>query len=125
MSGLDEQALEATVARSEEIARSAPENRELLPPVGPQTYAAGAGYDAPTAVERPISRFVGTRYRAPMLRQGSGEPLVLFHGILGSERMWAHVVSRLAAHHDTVAPTALGHRTGNPASVRPEDVESP
>src|SRR4029450_6957776 len=31
VSGLDEQALEAVVERSEEIARSAPENRELLP----------------------------------------------------------------------------------------------
>ena len=51
-----------------------------------------------------------------------GNPLVLFHGILGSERMWTHVVSRLAAHHDTVAPTALGHRTGNPAAVRPVSI---
>jgi len=50
--GLDEQALEAAIARSEEIARSAPENRELLPPVGPQTYPVGAGYDAATAAVR-------------------------------------------------------------------------
>jgi len=52
VSGLDEQALDAVVARSEEIARLAPENHELLPPVGPQTYPAGAGYDAPTAAVR-------------------------------------------------------------------------
>jgi pimeloyl-ACP methyl ester carboxylesterase len=57
-----------------------------------------------------------------MLRQGSGEPLVLFHGILGSERMWSHVVPRLAAHHDTVALTALGHRTGNPVPQRPVNI---
>jgi predicted Zn-dependent protease len=52
VSGLDEQALEAAIARSEEIARLAPENRELLPPAGPQTYPVGAGYDAPTAAVR-------------------------------------------------------------------------
>src|SRR5262244_3185736 len=52
VSGLDEQALAAVVARSEEIARLAPENRELLPPVGPQAYPAGAGYDAATAAVR-------------------------------------------------------------------------
>jgi predicted Zn-dependent protease len=52
VSGLDQLALEAAIARSEEIARSAPENRELLPPAGPQTYPVGAGYDAPTAAVR-------------------------------------------------------------------------
>ena len=52
VSGLEAEALEAAVARSEEIARSAPENRELLPPAGPQTYPSGAGYDAPTAAVR-------------------------------------------------------------------------
>jgi predicted Zn-dependent protease len=52
VSGLDAGALEAAVARSEEIARSAPENRELLPPLGPQTYPDSAGYDAPTAAVR-------------------------------------------------------------------------
>jgi len=52
VSGLEAEALEAAVARSEQIARSAPENRELLPPAGPQTYPSGAGYDAPTAAVR-------------------------------------------------------------------------
>src|SRR5262245_30729585 len=52
VSGLDEQALEAALVRSEELARSAPENREPLPPAGPQTYADGAGYDARTASVR-------------------------------------------------------------------------
>jgi predicted Zn-dependent protease len=48
-SGLDADALAAAVARSEEIARLAPENPELMPPLGPQDYDAGAGYDAATA----------------------------------------------------------------------------
>lgn len=63
------------------------------------------------------------RYDRPVLRQGSGEPLVLLHGILGSERMWSHVVPLLADHYDVIAPTMLGHRGGRPASVRPVRLE--
>ncbi len=54
-----------------------------------------------------------------MLRQGSGDPLVLFHGILGSERMWRGVVPHLAPHHDTIALTALGHSGGSVPLNRP------
>jgi predicted Zn-dependent protease len=52
VSGLDADALAGAVARSEEIARLAPENPELMPPLGPQSYEAGAGYDAATAEVR-------------------------------------------------------------------------
>jgi pimeloyl-ACP methyl ester carboxylesterase len=58
-----------------------------------------------------------------VLRQGSGEPLVLLHGILGSERMWSHVVPLLAGHYDVIAPTMLGHRGGRPAAARPARLE--
>lgn len=54
-----------------------------------------------------------------MLREGSGEPLVLFHGVLNSERAWAHVVPLLAPSFDTIAPTALGHRGGLAPRERP------
>jgi predicted Zn-dependent protease len=49
VTGRDEKAIEEVVPRSEEIARAAPENPELMPPLGPQVYPAGAGYDAQTA----------------------------------------------------------------------------
>jgi predicted Zn-dependent protease len=49
VTGLEKAALEETVQRSEEVARSAPENPELMAPLGPQVYPPGAGYDAPTA----------------------------------------------------------------------------
>jgi pimeloyl-ACP methyl ester carboxylesterase len=58
-----------------------------------------------------------------MLRQGEGEPLVLLHGITGSERMWRHVVPLLAADHDVIAPTALGHRGGAPLPGGPIDLD--
>jgi pimeloyl-ACP methyl ester carboxylesterase len=54
-----------------------------------------------------------------VLREGSGDPLVLFHPLLGSERAWARVLPLLAPHHDTIAITALGHRGGPPATQRP------
>lgn len=50
-----------------------------------------------------------------MLRQGSGEPLVLFHGVLSAGRVWRHVVPLLAAHYDVIAPTEPGHLGGRPA----------
>ena len=49
---VDDAALAQALARSEEIARTAPENAELMPPLGPQSYEVGAGYDAPTAAMR-------------------------------------------------------------------------
>lgn len=50
-----------------------------------------------------------------MIRTGDGEPLVLLHGITGSETMWRHVVPLLSVHHDVIALTLLGHRWGNRA----------
>lgn len=57
-----------------------------------------------------------------MLREGSGSPLVLLHGILCSERIWNPVVPLLADHHDVIAPTALGHNGGMPVRARPASI---
>jgi pimeloyl-ACP methyl ester carboxylesterase len=57
-----------------------------------------------------------------MLRAGQGPPLVLFHGILGSEAVWRRVVPLVSAHHDTIVPTALGHRGGRHARERPSRI---
>jgi pimeloyl-ACP methyl ester carboxylesterase len=57
-----------------------------------------------------------------MLRQGSGTPLVLLHGILGSAAMWRRVVPLLAPHHDTIALNAMGHRGGSIPAARPTTV---
>ena len=60
-----------------------------------------------------------------MLREGSGEPLVLFHGILCSERVWRNVVPLLAEDFDVVALNALGHRGGPAAGdSRPATIEA-
>jgi pimeloyl-ACP methyl ester carboxylesterase len=50
---------------------------------------------------------------------GSGEPLVLLHGVMGSERMWQDVVPLLEPDYDVIAPTAYGHRGGEAPRVRP------
>jgi pimeloyl-ACP methyl ester carboxylesterase len=58
-----------------------------------------------------------------MLREGSGEPLVLLHGILCTSNVWDEVVPRLAPHYDTVALDALGHRYGPVPARRPVGME--
>lgn len=50
---------------------------------------------------------------------GSGEPMVLLHGVMGSERHWQEVAPLLADHFDVIALTALGHRGGPPPDHRP------
>jgi predicted Zn-dependent protease len=49
VSSLEPDALDKAQRRSEEIARAAPANPELMPPLGPQSYVTGAGFDAATA----------------------------------------------------------------------------
>jgi pimeloyl-ACP methyl ester carboxylesterase len=50
---------------------------------------------------------------------GSGEPLLLLHGVMGSEWMWQGVAPLLASDCEVIAPTALGHNGGPPALTRP------
>lgn len=57
-----------------------------------------------------------------MLRQGNGETLVLFHGILGSPAVWTRVVPLLADDFEVAVPTALGHRGGPRPSRRPTTI---
>src|SRR6185436_19662526 len=63
------------------------------------------------------------RSMSGMLRAGSGSPLVLLHGVTGSAGMWRRVLPLLAAHHDVIAPTALGHRGGTRPTLRPARIE--
>ncbi|MGI8462584.1 MAG: alpha/beta fold hydrolase [Solirubrobacterales bacterium] len=58
-----------------------------------------------------------------MIREGSGEPLLLLHGVTSNERVWRHVVPLLAPRHDVIAPGALGHRGGREARSRPVRIE--
>ncbi|MAL97295.1 MAG: alpha/beta hydrolase [Alteromonadaceae bacterium] len=52
-----------------------------------------------------------------MLREGNGEPVVLFHGVTCSERVWAPIAHLLSPHCEVFAPTSMGHRGG--AAARP------
>jgi predicted Zn-dependent protease len=52
VTSLDERDLDEAQRRSEETARSAPENPGEMAPLGPQTYEQGTGYDAATAAVR-------------------------------------------------------------------------
>ncbi|HEY6762707.1 MAG TPA: alpha/beta hydrolase [Baekduia sp.] len=46
-------------------------------------------------------------------------PLVLFHGMTMSARVWHRVRPLLDADFDVVTPTALGHTGGRPATTNP------
>ena len=54
-----------------------------------------------------------------ILRSGSGEPLFLFHGVTCSAQVWQDVVPLLEGTHEVFVPTALGHRGGPRAEMRP------
>jgi pimeloyl-ACP methyl ester carboxylesterase len=56
-----------------------------------------------------------------MLRSGSGEPLVLLHGVTNGERVWHPVVPLLSDHHDVIVPVALAHKGGRRVTKRPVD----
>jgi len=45
-------------------------------------------------------------------REGSGEPMVLIHGITDTWRSWELIQPTLAREHDTLAVTLLGHSGG-------------
>src|SRR6201997_1298693 len=51
---------------------------------------------------------------ARMHRGGTGQPLLLLHGIGAIWRAWSPVLSYLEAYHDVIVPTLHGH-AGGPA----------
>ena len=56
-------------------------------------------------------------------RHGTGRPIVLLHGGLGSGEMFGPILPTLAEHHEIIAPDLQGH--GRTADVdRPLDVRS-
>src|SRR5574337_1572460 len=50
-------------------------------------------------------------------RAGTGTPLVLLHGALGSWRVWRPVLPYLEPFHEVYAPTLPGHRGGMPLAA--------
>src|ERR1051326_363521 len=117
VTGLDADALAATVVRSEEIARLSPENPELMPPLGPQAYDPGAGYDAATAavhVERlaaaaqPIIAAAGNR---DVDAAGYAAALQRFTAVATSAGLFAHE-PRTAAEFTMTARNRAGTWSG-------------
>ena len=53
------------------------------------------------------------------VRRGSGEPLLLVHGIGDSNRMWSRVLGRLAREHDCYAVDAPGFGRSAPLEGAP------
>ena len=53
------------------------------------------------------------------VRRGSGEPLLLVHGIGDSHRAWTRVIGRLARHHDVIAVDVPGFGRSLPLAEEP------
>jgi pimeloyl-ACP methyl ester carboxylesterase len=58
-----------------------------------------------------------------ILEQGSGVPIVLFHRILGTPRMWSEVLPLLASYGHAIALPALGHIGARSSERRPARIE--
>ena len=69
---MDDDALAALVAASESTAKLAPENPEFMPPIGPQTYAAGTAFSATT--QATSSAMLAAAIR-PVLQQAQAQNL--------------------------------------------------
>src|SRR5215217_5373106 len=67
------------------------------------------------------SRRVGNDHamRLNHVHRGSGEPLLLVHGIGDSNRMWSRVLGRLARAHEVFAVDAPGFGGSAPLAGRP------
>jgi pimeloyl-ACP methyl ester carboxylesterase len=50
----------------------------------------------------------------PIYRGGTGEPLLLLHGIGAIWRAWSPVLPHLEPYHDVIVPTLHGHAGGPP-----------
>jgi pimeloyl-ACP methyl ester carboxylesterase len=57
------------------------------------------------------------------IEQGSGEPIVLLHGVLGTPQMWSEVLPLLASQYRAIALAALGHHGGRRCELRPARIE--
>src|SRR4029077_6948458 len=117
VSGLDADALADAVARSEDIARLAPENPELMPPPGPPAYAPGAGHDPATAAVRvdrlaaatkPIVTEAGNR---DVDVAGYGAPRESLTAVATSAGLFAHE-PRTAAEFTVTARNRAGTWSG-------------
>ena len=56
-------------------------------------------------------------HRLDLLRGGTGEPLVLLHGLFASWHSWSPVLERLIAERDVLALTHLGHAGSPPFDI--------
>ncbi|MEP7112646.1 MAG: alpha/beta fold hydrolase [Ilumatobacteraceae bacterium] len=57
----------------------------------------------------PLSHVVIHGHDVGYRRGGTGETVVLIHGLAGSSRTWRPVLADLAKTHDVIAPDLLGH----------------
>ncbi len=92
----DEESLRAAVKKSEEIARFSPENKEFMPPLGPQQYLPSANYSSQTenlsAAERSaiVSNVINSSVNSNVVCAGYMEDLTNFEAVMNSNGLFAY-----------------------------------
>jgi len=92
----DDAALERVVRRAEELAQLAPENKEYMPLLGPQTFAESIEYNANTAAMTPESRAelvaksLEVTKQANLIAAGFLENSNGFNAIMNSKGLFAY-----------------------------------
>ncbi|MDB5016700.1 MAG: TldD/PmbA family protein [Mucilaginibacter sp.] len=92
----DDASLEKVVRRSEELAQLAPENREHMPLLGPQTFAESITYNANTAAMTPESRAemvaksLDVTTKANLSAAGFLENATTFDAMINSKGLFAY-----------------------------------
>jgi len=66
----------------------------------------------------PLRAVVAPLELTPVYRGGTGEPLLLLHGIGAIWRAWSPVLPHLEPYHDVIVPTLHGHAGGPPLDPR-------
>jgi pimeloyl-ACP methyl ester carboxylesterase len=85
------------------------------------TLAAGGAVAAAVAVARrdpkPPRAAIPPLELTPIHRGGTGQPLLLLHGIGAIWRAWSPVLPYLEPHHELIVPTLHGHGGGPPLDL--------
>ncbi|MBE7176558.1 MAG: TldD/PmbA family protein [Mucilaginibacter polytrichastri] len=92
----DDASLEKVVRRAEELAQLAPEDKEYMPPLGPQKYADAINYVPKTAAATPdtraeaVGKSIGVSKAAKLAAAGFIENTTSFDAKMNSEGLFAY-----------------------------------
>ncbi len=128
---LDAASIEAAVRSSEALARLAPEDPELVPPLGPQAYLPVEAWAEPTAAASPslradlVAAFTREARSRRLTAAGLCESSAAFTALAGAAGLWAYHRETRAGLTGTIrTPAGDGSGWAGATSVRIEDLDA-